>query len=308
MELSETPDYAAFRDGDFLRIKMIVHFGQHTELIGLRIRRTRKSGGLLGWKTNECYMIAVDDDLDKSLERVPLAHAFQKRDMKITNALPPYWSFREHTQLSGQGSNHVPRSWRVQCDAALVCRYIHSPLETSTHRPPQAVLRRVSEAEADPQWRAQDSKLKADWRGQQLLRPQHTYTYGDCFSGAGGAAMGAYQADLDIAWAVDCDHNAAATFRGMFPLARFEERDVTDFLRNESTFKCDIMHLSPPCQAFSPANRTVRTANPHSATGRSNEANQAIMTAVGDLVKKGRSRVVTVEQTSGLLTHYPGES
>lgn len=76
------------------------------------------------------------------------------------------------------------------------------------------------------------------------------------------------------------------------------EQDATDFIHNHEidyrSHPVDILHLSPPCQFWSPL------AYPHA--GRNNEANMAILFACSELIKKSRPRLFTLEQTFG-LTH-----
>lgn len=94
-------------------------------------------------------------------------------------------------------------------------------------------------------------------------------------------------------WPVSC-----ATWRRNFPGARIFEQDATDFIHNHEidyrSHPIDILHLSPPCQFWSPL------AYPHA--GRNNEANMAILFACSELIKKIRPRLFTLEQTFG-LTH-----
>ncbi|RAL67688.1 hypothetical protein DID88_008429 [Monilinia fructigena] len=54
----------------------------------------------------------------------------------------------------------------------------------------------------------------------------------------------------------------------------------------------DILHLSPPCQVFSPA---------HTVPGQHDEMNYASLFGVGSAIKKSRPRIVTLEQTFGIL-------
>lgn len=57
--------------------------------------------------------------------------------------------------------------------------------------------------------------------------------------------------------------------------------------------RADILHLSPPCQYFSPA---------HTRSGVQDDENIFAQFGCGELVKKVRPRLITVEQTFG-ITH-----
>lgn len=58
-------------------------------------------------------------------------------------------------------------------------------------------------------------------------------------------------------------------------------------------FYVDILHISPPCQCFSPA---------HTHAGKDDDQNEASLFTIGDLLKIVRPRIVTLEQTFGLHT------
>lgn len=58
----------------------------------------------------------------------------------------------------------------------------------------------------------------------------------------------------------------------------------------------DICHLSPPCQFFSDA---------HTWAGKDDEMNTASLFAIFNLLEKAKPRVVTLEQTSGLVRRHP---
>jgi DNA (cytosine-5)-methyltransferase 1 len=126
--------------------------------------------------------------------------------------------------------------------------------------------------------------------GQQL-------TYGDGFSGAGGSTRGAAMAGLRVRWGFDFWKQACETWEANFPYARCFNRAAHEFVdfakRNPHSVKVDILHLSPPCQFFSPA---------HTINGVDDEMNTASLFAVEAVIKVTRPRIVTLEQTFG-ITH-----
>lgn len=129
---------------------------------------------------------------------------------------------------------------------------------------------------------------------------QPRYTFGDCFCGAGGTSRGAIGAGLRINWGFDFNLMACKSFKLNFPAARVYNVWAHDFASlpdQDQDYKVDICHLSPPCQYFSDA---------HTRAGRDDEMNTATLFSVSKLLEKARPRVVTLEQTSGLLRrHYP---
>ncbi|KAK4945604.1 hypothetical protein LTR10_015223 [Elasticomyces elasticus] len=125
------------------------------------------------------------------------------------------------------------------------------------------------------------------------------YSYADFFCGAGGASQAAHDAGLALQMALDFDKDAIQTYTSNFARPGLEIREVaiSDFIRDHAAekriFLVDILHASPPCQPFSPANTTPNEAL--------NEMNEASFTAVSDILKICKPRVVTLEETEGIL-------
>lgn len=143
-------------------------------------------------------------------------------------------------------------------------------------------------------------RLQQSSRRSSSLTPTSTlyrYTFGDGFSGAGGISRGATDAGLDIKWAFDMWDRACHTYRRNFRNVRIFKKEAFDFIiRWRDTRTVDILHLSPPCQKFSPA---------HTVQGKDDDANEASLFAVGCIIQKAKPRVVTIEETSGIKTHHP---
>ena len=120
-------------------------------------------------------------------------------------------------------------------------------------------IERIAEAEADHDARVEDAKLRKDRRGTQTNPPVHcnhgtVYTMGDAFCGVGGVSRGALDANLEVKWGFDSDKEAIeAYWRNFGRLGTVcKNLDVQQFIRtcNEERV-VDILHASPPCQAFS---------------------------------------------------------
>ena len=123
-------------------------------------------------------------------------------------------------------------------------------------------------------------------------RGKRQYTFGDSFCGAGGMSRAAEQTGLHIKYAFDCNKNACNTYKLNFPNANLHCLWAHDFVRKNIDCRVDIAHFSPPCQFFSDA---------HTKVGKDDEMNTASLFAVGELLKKSRPRVVTLEQTFGIV-------
>jgi DNA (cytosine-5)-methyltransferase 1 len=131
-------------------------------------------------------------------------------------------------------------------------------------------------------------------RGQKL-------TYGDAFCGAGGATRGAEMAGLRVVWGFDFWQPACASWQANFRHARNYCLHSQSFVNIasraerdgfENPIKVDVLHLSPPCQTWSPA---------HSKEGKDDEMNVASLFAVQAVIEASKPRVVTLEQTFGIL-------
>ncbi|CAO1598785.1 hypothetical protein XANCAGTX0491_002545 [Xanthoria calcicola] len=118
------------------------------------------------------------------------------------------------------------------------------------------------------------------------------YTFNDYFCGAGGMSRAAYDNKLHIQDAFDFDKNACHSYGLNFPNARIHCLWAHEFVNLPHDCKVDIAHLSPPCKFFSDA---------HTKAGKDDEMNTASWTALGELLMKSKPRVVTLEQTYGIL-------
>ncbi|KAI1105000.1 S-adenosyl-L-methionine-dependent methyltransferase [Jackrogersella minutella] len=125
-------------------------------------------------------------------------------------------------------------------------------------------------------------------------KPGQQYTFGDMFCGAGGASCGAKYAGFRVVLGVDHADGACNTYRLHYPEADLREQDMYDFIveMRSSRLHVDVLHLSPPCQYWSPA---------HTTPGVNDDANIAILFACHELIKILRPRIFTVEQTFGIL-------
>jgi DNA (cytosine-5)-methyltransferase 1 len=85
---------------------------------------------------------------------------------------------------------------------------------------------------------------------------QSQYTFGDVFCGAGGSSQGAVQAGLHVKWGLDFDADALEAYQnnhlGALPF-RCNAHNFPPRGNTIEDLRVDILHLSPPCCYFSPA-------------------------------------------------------
>jgi len=138
---------------------------------------------------------------------------------------------------------------------------------------------------------------KASTQSGNTSKTPQRYTFGDGFCGCGGVSRGARMAGLHLKWSFDFEQDMCKSYRTNFPEARTMCLSAFDFATKTShEFKVDILHLSPPCQFFSPAHTTV---------GQNDELNTASSFVISELLRKTQPRIVTLENTMGLEQRHP---
>lgn len=146
-------------------------------------------------------------------------------------------------------------------------------------------------------YRVPDDDRRREWRGDERRRGSVPYTFGDMFCGGGGTSCGAQQAGFQVHVACDADDKACRTYDLNFPSTNLFKMDISDFVTNPNyaaslRSHVDVLHLSPPCQPYSPA---------HTQEGKNDDRNTAVLFVCRDIVKCIRPRVFTVEETFGIL-------
>ncbi|OIW31176.1 S-adenosyl-L-methionine-dependent methyltransferase [Coniochaeta ligniaria NRRL 30616] len=315
---------------NILKIAAIVATtGGATKLRGHIYTRTRNLKGLLQRKLNEVVLIAnvVKDDVRdwnrQAMEDFDPEAVICVRILRTTNASADQYGIDR--ELFDQKGNE----W-VEEHGVLVCRwqYVMVYLNISKLRMERAdewLLRRITESGADKSFSVKDNVNLVQWRGGKIpggsvtARGRHEmptidldsdgeavlankpdgkqrfYSGGDMFAGAGGASRGMVGGGIRIQFALDHWNVAAATYRRNFPNTEVFEKDAFDFYIDKNIGYCvDILHLSPPCQFYSPA---------HTIEGRNDAENMACLFACGHIIEKIRPRMFTIEQTFGLLHH-----
>ena len=172
-----------------------------------------------------------------------------------------------------------------------------SKLTTSFTPNPSSTKKRPFDA-SDPDKEAPDAGRRSydTSKVQSVDAKQRRYTFGDCFCGAGGMSRGAIDAGLRVSWGFDFDLPACQSYAKNFFATHIYNVAAHEFADSSKDHRVDIVHLSPPCQFFSPL---------HTKQGKDDEMNTASLFAILNLLNKTKPRVVTLEQTAGLLRRHP---
>ncbi|KAI6812246.1 hypothetical protein KC340_g7637 [Hortaea werneckii] len=332
-------------DGDFLLVKQIIERPTKREksLRGILLRRSRRVNDMLPKKTNEVCMILKAESNTKSqlsiedcLVSRPLAAVLTKRVLICTNRPFPDHSFR--------GVEFYPNLETAAELGVLVCRWKYVEFyDAKDCKVKEQMLCRLDEAEGDRAkvvaevmlsrlWRSEESKdgakknekknkadadtvdLVSDDEDQDVIEVRHvrqkTYSYGDICAGAGGVSTGAVQAGLKLNFLLDHWRDACETLRLNFVRTGHCRHDqilhasIHNFCTGQIAgrlahrlFQVDILHISFPCQPHSAV---------HTIEGKDDDANIAAGYSVIPILQKCKPRIVTFEQTSGIVTHRGG--
>ncbi|ROW16573.1 hypothetical protein VPNG_01461 [Cytospora leucostoma] len=293
----------------FVKIKAIwisKNDDQSVILRGLPYTRNHNLFGRLEKKKNEvCQILEVDDDdhrpeEEQSLVEIIPEQVLGTRTLIMTNKPFP--------QDGKPRFDPAYNTWqKVRDFAPLTCRWKMrmESKDTAQRKAGKAYggsLIRLAENDVPKErHRVSDKKLREDWRGPTGKHPGQAstpYTFGDMFCGAGGVSRGAVMAGLEVKLAVERAPIACKTYKRNFPDTLLREQDVTEFNADDTinfhSHPIDILHLSPPCQFYSPL------AYIHG--DRNDVTNRDILLCCPHLINKLRPRLFTLEQTFG-ITH-----
>lgn len=121
------------------------------------------------------------------------------------------------------------------------------------------------------------------------------YTLFDCFCGAGGWSRGAVMAGMRVVGGFDFSDHACDSYSRNFIGADVYNMSVDRFLAKEANFFVDLVHISFVCKPWSPM---------HTRAGKDDEDNIATLYCVSDILEKMKPRIMTIENTAGLLQHH----
>lgn len=294
-----------------------------TMVRGLPYIKSMHLGGLLKWRPREVaavYDVDRDDPREPAVQasiEVPISDIVAVQTLVTTNA--PYPQHNEEGILVCRWK--YVRHWPTG--------KFREAARTTMHPDYEAAMISITPEEADEPFRVSRETLRHDWRGATIKggsyqlfgdsptapisldepapEPQperrasgpsvrrhgQKYTFFDSFSGAGGASRGAVKAGLRLRFAVDHWEPACKSYRLNFPTARLFEMNVSDFVTSRVDIQADILHLSPPCQVFSPAHTIASEAK--------DAANLAALFGCEVVLRRVKPRIFTLEQTFGLM-------
>ncbi|KAI0446374.1 S-adenosyl-L-methionine-dependent methyltransferase [Xylaria telfairii] len=326
----EALEQPQFFKASFLCIKRIINTASGIMLRGIALTRMRYLRGRLPRLRNEVAMILhVDSDDNRADEvqaaiEVPITKVIRSRNCHFTNADYPIHRaapgiYDSIDELEKQG---------VLIDSAT--RMAHIDQTRTNAAPLEYTVEHLNSKQLNKKrFKVPEISRFNTWRGGKvrggeydpvngnssvngpvvhvdgeedpellLIEKKHgqKYTFGDMFCGAGGASCGARKAGFHIK--IACDHHRGAcwTYEGVFPEAQLYEMDIFEFITDEhgvhGIIRVDVLHLSPPCQFWSPA---------HTCAGVNDDANIAALFSCHELIKKLRPRLFTLEQTFGIL-------
>ena len=327
-------DTVEIEDGNFLRVKEVLHevFYDRYWLLGWKFVRNIKTFGLPGQDQNEVYWVVhlVRNDpqpaVEQALVKVESSQVLRKRTMSMVNETFPSHQMRTKVGLGAPDDGALYCRWKH----VIVTRTRKCERPLDAFRIPAAEIAEASfqrlcaedfndghnnrsvdetllrnrlggkEVDAHIENKEPDSlssaieALSLDDDSRRKRAPA-AYTFADVCCGAGGASRGAETAGLQLRWALDHDADACETYRLNFPQVRLYEKPLQELvnMRHED-LKVDIMHISPPCQAFSQANTSPNPTK--------DAENIAASMEIGTCLDVARPRIATLEQTSGLMS------
>ncbi|PVH80036.1 S-adenosyl-L-methionine-dependent methyltransferase, partial [Cadophora sp. DSE1049] len=313
-----------FLNGTFLKIAKIIKNADTEEVVlrGWLLRRCSHMKGILPKKLNEvCFVLEVELDdprpvMEQAMVQVGLEGLVKIRHLVSTNYPHPHLGFprvglpydtKEDNMEYVKDYERLVVRWKFITYYDNAAEHSKSPCYPTNIR--KRMLAGLTEDECTPGCFLDPATLRHKWRGDTIIggserieapaidSPQNgsIYTYGDAFCGAGGTTRGAVAVALQVLWGLDLEKNAGKTWRANFPNATHYEmwaHDLVAMINANTNLRVDILHLSPPCQVFSPV---------HTRVGKNDQQNFDSLFACCALVHKARPRIITLEQTFGIL-------
>ncbi|KAF2083194.1 S-adenosyl-L-methionine-dependent methyltransferase [Saccharata proteae CBS 121410] len=311
------------RNGSFLRVASIIQNFKTDEvtLRGWLFRRNRCRQPMMPRKLNEVYMEADIDHDDprpfaiSSQVDVKLSEAVRTRVLFVTDEKFPLRSFRDedpkrwryYVPFSSIMPGAEEKRRQIFDSSPLVCRRVLTDIFRQGERkrkrklPYVGFLRPIHKTESDDCGGYFSGLTGVEIKAGHYDRsdeeattqpPPGTYTLGDGFCCAGGVSCAARFASIVPKWGFDQDPIACESYKSNFPGANVFNVSADKFPPPDFNARVDILHVSPPCQPYSPA---------HTTPGKNDDVNKDSILSVGVLVNKIKPRIVTLEETFGLL-------
>jgi DNA (cytosine-5)-methyltransferase 1 len=319
-----------YEDGTFLTIKTVLRDGRgEVFLRGYKLVRENSLGLMMPKRRNEVVLVrqvpvSNAHNCFADHDEISIKGIRRNRKVLFTNQSFPEVSLRDDEAATSNPAfdvNHGP----------LFCRWSYTRVVNDRRKSVENIVERIDEQHADKSSRPNnkitsvpEQYVRDEWRrfttnlggshhvrestfnldGTARMADTQAYTFGDAFCGAGGVSRGALDAGLRLMWAFDFNGEAMASYRTNFAHhgADCRHESVDQFIAHISRLVeltdvlVDVLHISPPCQPFSPAHTIPSPER--------DEMNQAALPAVWQLVEKLKPRVVTIEETEGLFTRH----
>ncbi|KAK1089411.1 hypothetical protein LTR33_000071 [Friedmanniomyces endolithicus] len=122
-------------------------------------------------------------------------------------------------------------------------------------------------------------------------------THFDFLAGGGGATTGAEEAGSIITFLLDKSLDACNSLRRAFSRAQILHKILGDFLSNDRSYEVATAHISYPCKTYSPAHTA------EVGTCKYDYENEDTACSVNEIVRKTRPKIVTFEQTDGMVRY-----
>ena len=316
--VSRRKDSASWRSRDTMQTPKLGDFAEYTQQ-STPLSRTARSSVV---DQTQVYGLTEDDDGIVDLTR-PQANPYerfsgarasitlqscQSKPLYARSVLSsnPYKTSSSREKFSRPTSAYPPfnsKSHLASIGLRQDCHPISPgtlPVTLGASQDYRTLFHRSLKATPDPSSRrtekSRQQKQSTNINARTSKANQQRYTFGDCFSGAGGMSRGAVSAGLRVNWAFDFNLAACQTFAMNFFGTPIYNVWANQFSDAKGDHKVDICHLSPPCQFFSDA---------HTVQGKDDDMNTASLFAIFNLLEKAKPRIVTLEQTSGLIRRHP---
>ncbi|KAF3766824.1 S-adenosyl-L-methionine-dependent methyltransferase [Cryphonectria parasitica EP155] len=270
-------------------------------LRGVPYARTKNLRGRLEPKLNEvCRIIETVHDDHRTSEQemlieVSANQVLAKRVLIKTNSNFPNCRFGNDSNWRSMSHTQKEEKAPLTCRWEMRIEYQNGRCQKND-RPLGGALIHLSEDDVEQgPYCVSDQQRQRDWRGRRRgvqAKTTGKYTFGDVFCGAGGTSRGAVMAGFEPIVAVDNSSTACQTYQRNFPDTNLFTQDIYDFIHDPEKFYVDVLHISPPCQPYSPI---------HVREGQNDEANTAAL-FFHDVLEKTHPRLITLEETFG-LTH-----
>jgi DNA (cytosine-5)-methyltransferase 1 len=299
---------------DFLMINKIRRNLNTGDIIlrGLHFRRASRLEGMVEKKLNEVVLVLEDEKDDPRPKKeqcqidVALEAVVKNRKIILTHRPFPHNSFRQDTILHKDGPDYKAHKETVKATAVLVCRMVF----TSTFRnakdrlagrkSSEGVLRRIRPAESVHGYGSTAPTVMEPERTSvpiiEFGRKVPILTSASGCAGGGGDATGACQAGWKLKYVWDRDGQALESIRLNHENVIVYRREAVDFPHDGEDDTVMHLHLSWPCQTFSPAKR---------GPSEHDDANSSAMFGTYEKLISSGALLHTQENTDGLFTRHP---